>query len=47
VQAAEGARFDLSAFHERVMTEGIAPCPIHRSLLLRGNAGALIRMIAP
>ncbi len=36
--AARGERFDLKEFHERVMTNGIAPWWAHRQLLLPGDA---------
>jgi uncharacterized protein (DUF885 family) len=39
----EGERFDLRAFHERIMTNGIAPVAAHRALLLPGDTGALLR----
>ena len=42
VQAREGARFDLRAFHTRVLTNGIAPWWAHRQLLLPGDKGAVI-----
>jgi uncharacterized protein (DUF885 family) len=38
-----GASFDLREFHERIMTNGIAPIWAHRQLLLPGDAGAVIR----
>ena len=41
-QATQGDRFDLRAFHERVMTNGIAPCWAHRQLLLPGDTGAVL-----
>jgi uncharacterized protein (DUF885 family) len=41
-QAARGDRFDLREFHERVMTNGIAPWWAHRQLLLPGDAAPLI-----
>jgi uncharacterized protein (DUF885 family) len=41
-QAAQGDRFDLRAFHERVMTNGIAPWWAHRQLLLPGDTGAVL-----
>jgi len=41
-QAARGASFDLREFHERVMTDGIAPWWAHRQLLLPGDRGAVI-----
>jgi len=37
--AARGQQFDLREFHERVMTNGIAPWWAHRQLLLPGDAG--------
>ncbi len=40
--AALGDRFDLKTFHERVMTDGIAPWWAHRQLLLPGDRGAVI-----
>ena len=40
--AAEGAAFDLRRFHERVMTNGIAPWWAHRQLLLPGDSGAVV-----
>jgi uncharacterized protein (DUF885 family) len=36
-QAARGAAFNLREFHERVMTNGIAPWWAHRQLLLPGD----------
>jgi uncharacterized protein (DUF885 family) len=41
-QAARGAAFNLREFHERVMTNGIAPWWAHRQLLLPGDRGAVI-----
>jgi hypothetical protein len=41
-QAAAGSRFDLREFHERVMTDGIAPWWAHRQLLLPGDRGAVL-----
>jgi uncharacterized protein (DUF885 family) len=41
-KAAMGDRFDLRAFHERVMTDGIAPWWAHRQLLLPGDKGPVI-----
>jgi uncharacterized protein (DUF885 family) len=38
----EGASFDLRRFHERVMTNGIAPWWAHRQLLLPGDPRAVI-----
>jgi uncharacterized protein (DUF885 family) len=42
VQAKEGAAFDLKRFHERVMTNGIAPWWAHRQLLLPGDTRPVI-----
>lgn len=42
-QATMGAAFNLRAFHERVMTNGIAPIRAHRLLMLPGDSGAVIR----
>ena len=41
-QAAHGGAFNLREFHERVMTDGIAPWPVHRQLLLPGDHGAVV-----
>lgn len=41
-QAAQGAAFDLREFHERVMTDGIAPWAVHRELLMPGDRGAVV-----
>ncbi len=38
-----GARFNLRDFHERFMTEGIAPIWAHRQLMLPGDTGAVIQ----
>jgi len=43
VQAARGAAFDLRAFHEQVMSNGIAPLWAHRQLLLPGDTGSLLQ----
>jgi uncharacterized protein (DUF885 family) len=40
--AARGRAFDLREFHERVMTNGIAPWWAHRQLLLPGDTRAVI-----
>jgi uncharacterized protein (DUF885 family) len=40
--AALGTRFDRRAFHERVMTNRIAPVWAHRRLLLPYDSGAVI-----
>jgi hypothetical protein len=42
VQRRDGAAFDLRAFHERVLTQGIAPWWAHRQLMLPGDRGAVI-----
>ena len=42
VQTARGAAFDLRDFHERVMSNGIAPWWAHRQLLLPGDRGAVV-----
>ncbi len=42
VQATRGAAFNLREFHERVMSNGIAPWPAQRQLLLPGDARAVI-----
>jgi uncharacterized protein (DUF885 family) len=41
-EAASGDRFDLKAFHERVMTNGIAPWWAHRQLLLPGDTRPVV-----
>jgi uncharacterized protein (DUF885 family) len=41
-RAARGAAFNLREFHERVMTNGIAPWWAHRQLLLSGDKGPVI-----
>jgi uncharacterized protein (DUF885 family) len=43
VRAKEGTTFDLRRFHERVMTNGIAPWWAHRQLLLPGDAAPLLQ----
>ncbi len=40
--AAKGSRFELRGFHERVMTNGIAPWWAHRQLLLPGDTRPVI-----
>ena len=40
--AARGATFDLREFHERVMTNGIAPWWAHRELLMPGDTRPVI-----
>lgn len=42
-QRRQGARFSLRDFHERVMTNGIAPIRAHRQLLLPGDTSAIIQ----
>ena len=39
---ARGNAFSLRDFNERVMTDGIAPWPAHRQLLLPGDRGAVL-----
>jgi len=41
-QASLGTRFDLRAFHERVMTNGIAPWWAHRELLMPGDTRPVV-----
>ena len=38
-----GSKFNLREFHERVMTDGIAPIWAHRQLLLPGDTQAIIK----
>jgi len=40
--AKQGKTFNLRAFHERVMTNGIAPIWAHRQLLLPGDKSEII-----
>jgi uncharacterized protein (DUF885 family) len=42
VQTARGDAFNLREFHERVMSNGIAPWWAHRQLLLPGDRGAVV-----
>jgi uncharacterized protein (DUF885 family) len=42
LQAKQGKGFDLKAFHEQVMGNGIAPIWAHRALLLPGDTSPLI-----
>ena len=42
-QAKMGGQFNLRAFHERVMSNGIAPIRAHRMLMLPGDTAAVIR----
>jgi uncharacterized protein (DUF885 family) len=41
-QAAKGTAYTLQDFHERVMTDGIAPWKVHRELLLPRDSGAVL-----
>jgi uncharacterized protein (DUF885 family) len=41
-RAARGKAFELREFHERVMTDGIAPWWAHRQLLMPGDHGAVL-----
>jgi len=41
-QKRQGAKFSLREFHERIMTDGIAPIWAHRQLLLPGDTSAVI-----
>ena len=41
-QAKMGVKFNLREFHERIMTNGIAPIWAHRQLLLPGDTSAII-----
>ena len=41
-QAARGKEFNLREFHERVMTNGIAPWWAHRQMLMPGDGGAVL-----
>jgi hypothetical protein len=43
MMAKMGTQFDLREFHERIMSNGIAPIRAHRMLMLPGDAGAVIR----
>jgi hypothetical protein len=43
VQAAQGEKFNLRDFHERVMKNGIAPIWAHRQLLLPGDTSRVIQ----
>jgi hypothetical protein len=38
-----GAKFNLRDFHERVMTDGIAPIWAHRQLLLPGDSAPIVK----
>jgi uncharacterized protein (DUF885 family) len=38
-----GAKFNLREFHERFMTDGIAPIAAHRQLMLPGDTSAVIK----
>ena len=41
-QALKGKQFNLREFHERVMTDGIAPWWAHRQLMLPGDTGPVV-----
>jgi hypothetical protein len=41
--ARRGAAFDLREFHERVMSDGIAPVAVHRDLMLPGDRSPALR----
>ncbi len=43
VRARDGDRFDLRAFHERLLRHGIAPWWAHRALLLPGDRRPVLR----
>ena len=43
VAAQQGASFNLRTFHERFMTNGIAPLKAHRALFLPGDTAAVIQ----
>jgi hypothetical protein len=43
VRARDGAAFDMRAFHERVLRQGIAPWWAHRALILPGDARPVLR----
>lgn len=43
LQSKDGARFNLRAFHERLLTNGIAPVWAHRQLMLPGNTAPVIQ----
>jgi len=42
-EAKQGDAFNLREFHERVMSNGIAPIRAHRMLMLPGDTGPIIR----
>ena len=42
-RAARGSAFDLREFHERVMTNGIAPWWAHRQLMLPGDTSPVLQ----
>ena len=42
LQANEGTAFSLKSFHERVMSNGIAPVWAHRALLLPGDRSPIL-----
>lgn len=41
-ESSRGAQYSLKEFHERIMTDGIAPWWAHRQLLLPGDHGAVV-----
>lgn len=43
VQQSMGTKFNLRAFHERLLREGIAPVWAHRQLMLPGNTAPVIQ----
>jgi uncharacterized protein (DUF885 family) len=43
LQAKQGASFDLRAFHERILRNGIAPIWAHRQLMLPGDTRPVIQ----
>lgn len=43
LQARDGATFDLRAFHERVLANGIAPVWAHRQLMLPGDTRPVLQ----
>jgi uncharacterized protein (DUF885 family) len=43
LQAKQGASFNLRAFHERILKNGIAPIWAHRQLMLPGDTRPVIQ----
>jgi uncharacterized protein (DUF885 family) len=41
-RAAQGARFSLRAFHDRLLGHGTVPLWLHRNLMLGENNGAML-----